>query len=295
MQKELSELETYLAVLSADTGWEIFIYDFYGLLRDGGPLTILRRDSWHNNAYCVALKQDQRLHRRCVNGRMGFLEKIREAEKPFTAVCLGGVGERIAPVRVGGVCVGGIGVCGLLGNCSERHLRTLAHRAGCTSSQLTALRHTHLMPPDFALIDRMDVYLSVMVRLFAAVAQKKRVLFSGDQKGVAWQYVQEAQRFIELSFTTDITAQAVADECHISLSYLQHLFLAYEGRGVYNEIMNRRFEQAKRLLLTTEKSIRQIALDSGFCDPDYFSAAFKKRIGCSPRAFRKGDGKGKTE
>lgn len=53
------------------------------------------------------------------------------------------------------------------------------------------------------------------------------------------------------------------------------------------EIVNRRtLLEAKRALCYTNQTIAEIAYGLGFIDPAYFSRAFTKYAGCSPRQFR---------
>jgi AraC-like DNA-binding protein len=40
------------------------------------------------------------------------------------------------------------------------------------------------------------------------------------------------------------------------------------------------------LLVTTEKSIKEIAISCGFHDTDYFYRVFKKRVGTTPGKYR---------
>ncbi|MCC5848549.1 MAG: substrate-binding domain-containing protein [Verrucomicrobia bacterium] len=58
------------------------------------------------------------------------------------------------------------------------------------------------------------------------------------------------------------------------------------GRTPEAEMRNIRMERARFLLMTTNKSVQEIAEDSGFQDSYYFSAAFKKANGLSPRNWR---------
>lgn len=52
-------------------------------------------------------------------------------------------------------------------------------------------------------------------------------------------------------------------------------------------IKNRVITEAKRLLLYTDNSIKEIAFDLGFNDPAYFSRFFTKATGQSPKQFKK--------
>ena len=48
-----------------------------------------------------------------------------------------------------------------------------------------------------------------------------------------------------------------------------------------------RLEQARKLLISTDLPLSQIAVDSGFCAPQHFSVQFKRSFGMSPLVWRK--------
>lgn len=54
-----------------------------------------------------------------------------------------------------------------------------------------------------------------------------------------------------------------------------------------DDLITKRLEEAKVLLISSSRSIEQIALDCGFNSVFYFSRLFKKRNGYSPSGFRK--------
>lgn len=47
-----------------------------------------------------------------------------------------------------------------------------------------------------------------------------------------------------------------------------------------------RIEEARRLLITTDLSIKEIMHHVGYNDPSHFSRDFKRAIGVSPRQYR---------
>ena len=95
------------------------------------------------------------------------------------------------------------------------------------------------------------------------------------------------KKYISKNYAEQITAHNVADACHVSVSYLQHLFAELLGHGIAEEIRLQRLEAAKEMLATTAYSVRYIALCCGFCSPDYFSTVFKRQLGITPLKYRK--------
>ena len=59
------------------------------------------------------------------------------------------------------------------------------------------------------------------------------------------------------------------------------------GTTIFGYIHNMRMTQAKRLLLGTSKSAKEIAFDIGYSSPQHFSNAFKKKFGMTPNSVRK--------
>jgi AraC-like DNA-binding protein len=58
------------------------------------------------------------------------------------------------------------------------------------------------------------------------------------------------------------------------------------GITPWQYIIQRKITLAKELLHNRNKTIKQIAYETGFRSPDYFSTAFKRLTGCNPQNFR---------
>lgn len=58
------------------------------------------------------------------------------------------------------------------------------------------------------------------------------------------------------------------------------------GTTVFGMVADVKLMQAKEMLLSGEKNISEISLDTGYKNPTHFSAAFKKRFGVSPSKYR---------
>jgi AraC family transcriptional regulator, transcriptional activator of pobA len=78
-----------------------------------------------------------------------------------------------------------------------------------------------------------------------------------------------------------------SDQLRLSPNYLSDLLSKYTGKTTQEHIHLQLVEQAKSLLLNTDKSISEVAYDLGFEHPSHFTKIFKAKTGVSPKDFRK--------
>ncbi|MCB0646631.1 MAG: substrate-binding domain-containing protein [Saprospiraceae bacterium] len=76
-------------------------------------------------------------------------------------------------------------------------------------------------------------------------------------------------------------------EVNLSRSQLYRKTKSLLGENISDFIQNKRLNKAEYLLTTTAKTISEIAYESGFASPDYFSTVFKQKYNLSPSQFRK--------
>ncbi|MCB0735557.1 MAG: helix-turn-helix transcriptional regulator [Flavobacteriales bacterium] len=82
------------------------------------------------------------------------------------------------------------------------------------------------------------------------------------------------------------TIQYLAEECHLSPSYLSDLLKKETGRSAKDHINDFLVEKAKNLLLSSDDSVSEIAYSLGFNYPHYFTRLFKAKTGYTPVEFR---------
>jgi len=72
----------------------------------------------------------------------------------------------------------------------------------------------------------------------------------------------------------------------VSLYELRRIVHDRLGCSVKEYVDKTRIDTAQMFLANSRASVKQVALKTGYSDPAYFSRAFTKRVGMSPRAFR---------
>lgn len=99
--------------------------------------------------------------------------------------------------------------------------------------------------------------------------------------------IQQAKQYINIHYADEtISLQKVADFIHVTPPYLSNLFKTETGKNYTEYIFDCRMNKARQLLLDTQKTITEIAIDTGFANPNYFSSCFRKEFGLSPKQFR---------
>ena len=73
---------------------------------------------------------------------------------------------------------------------------------------------------------------------------------------------------------------------YISPGHLNHIVKQQTGKQAIGLIQEKKILEAKRLLLHSKNSIKEIAYQIGFEDPAYFNRFFKRWNGVTPLAFR---------
>ena len=91
---------------------------------------------------------------------------------------------------------------------------------------------------------------------------------------------------VEVHFKTKHTVAEYADLMNKPAKSLTNLFANHIEKSPLKIIQDRIFLEAKRILLNSEKSIKETAFELGFEDIQSFSRFFKNKQGVSPKEFR---------
>jgi AraC family transcriptional regulator len=101
----------------------------------------------------------------------------------------------------------------------------------------------------------------------------------------AWR-AQKVTTYIENHLSGTIRVRDLAHLVGLSNSYFCHAFKRRYGLTVHVYLTCRRIETAQRLMLATNESLSEIALNCGMSDQAHFTRAFRRIVGETPNRWR---------
>ena len=125
---------------------------------------------------------------------------------------------------------------------------------------------------------------SLCLRLQEVAENFMTTMFYEQDKGNL--YIRRALRYMTDHYSEHLTLALVAEYVQLSPSYFSTLFSQVVGLSFRDQLCRIRIEESKRLLLSTDYSLANIAVAVGFPDQSYFCKAFKRIVGLTPGKFR---------
>lgn len=105
-----------------------------------------------------------------------------------------------------------------------------------------------------------------------------------DQKNL--QAIQKAAEYIRKNYRNKITIEDIAQVVYLSPCYVSRIFKQGLGCTLMEYLTQVRVEEAKTMLKNPKYNVMQVAEESGFEDPAYFTRVFKKLEGITPSRYK---------
>jgi AraC-like DNA-binding protein len=130
-----------------------------------------------------------------------------------------------------------------------------------------------------------ELEVEARLRRLAAKRQQKTAPRSAEHK--ARRQVEAITTFLADNNKDDISTADIGQAVSLHPNYAMTLFRRECGMSIWQYLIRLRLSHAQLMLLTTDKTVLAIALESGFGSLARFYAAFTRECGISPGEFRK--------
>jgi AraC-like DNA-binding protein len=140
--------------------------------------------------------------------------------------------------------------------------------------------------PHLIAADTLEILAAVSA---AAESEPAELIARGPQDVVTVKdrIVAEAMRLIWQQSHRPMTIDGLAKQLPITRRSLERRFRAAVGHGIHEEIVRCRLERAKRLLLATDLSLKEVSSAAGFSNADSLGRAFRHAEGVTPLEYRR--------
>ena len=109
-------------------------------------------------------------------------------------------------------------------------------------------------------------------------------------RNIAIDYVYNPREDIKVNFS-----DYLSEKLNHDYNYLSTLFSSHEGTTLEKYLINLKIERVKELLVYDEKTLSEIAFETGYSSVAHLSGQFKKVTGLTPSHFKEiGENKRKT-
>lgn len=297
MSNPYQNITNYLHFLSRRYNVKINIKDFFGFIPINKELDeALRPFLAHTNPFCMYIKSETQSYHTCLRMIRKMYSKFENGDyEYFFWVCHAGLMEYVIPIRYEQDLLGSINAGFFQSDPETTQARI---RSACLGSRLlqfeTAYRlyEQYITAPDIAIEDLLPQlnllaeYLSHTYGILCKTHPTSTNIFRYHNSNEDM-ILSHAVKYIQQNSSQRITVNELADFCHCSTSYLSRIFKKRTSVNINTYINKVRIELSKNHLMNSTNSIAEIAITTGFDDPNYYSRVFTKMIGISPTEFRR--------
>ena len=265
-------MENLITHFSQISGMEITLLD--------DKLRTLYSQKSPSGAFCAEIHKSAKCLKLCQQSDEECTERAKNQGAPVHFTCPFGIKEVVVPiVRNDKVIAYLLCSMGLSPDCSdERPIKAAV-------SEFPSVNQTALKSAVSRLARLSGQQVECYLDLLSAIATHLSV--NGEFSEQAPTVGELVKNFINANLSRKITLADLSYHIHYSKATLTQHFKKEFGISIVDYMTKKRIELSKKLLLSTDKPLCEIAALCGFDDTEYFSRTFKRFNALPPGAWRK--------
>lgn len=227
--------------------------------------------------YCRNIQALKNGHCKCIASDKELFLKCAKSRKTEVHVCHAGLVDIAVPIILEENIVGFL----LLGQMKD-------NKPFCEIEKLTKDLNPNLSELE-ELYKQLPVFEPKKIDSIVNVAEilAKYLLLENSLFSTYGFSVASATDYINNNLQNHLTVEKISRKSGVSKNTLYREFKKEFNMSVFEYIIKKRIEKAESLLLKTNLSVEEIAVQTGFSTSSYFGSVFKKEKGVSPLKYRK--------
>lgn len=135
--------------------------------------------------------------------------------------------------------------------------------------------------------DKIIMYSLVLELIYVLSSDSQKQLYRDRMKNNNYEIIEKVINYIKENLDSDLSLEAISKYASLSPIYFHNCFKASTGKTLHEYVEEQRIKKANNLLVTTDWTLTRISNECGFSSQSYFSYAFKRKMGMTPREYAK--------
>lgn len=127
----------------------------------------------------------------------------------------------------------------------------------------------------------------VLELIHTLINDSKKLLSHERVKRSNYKAIESTIKYVRENLTSDLSLEVMARRAGFTPVHFHNVFKASTGKTLREYVEEQRVKKAASLLITTDDTLARIAYECGFSSQSYFSYAFKRKMGKTPREYAK--------
>jgi AraC-like DNA-binding protein len=277
----MSEIVNYIDFLIEKYNLKITLHDNVGILNKYYNNLVCY--NIHTNEFCLTIKGNVKAWQKCQYKQKEIFRKCTETIS--FGMCYAGVEEFVIPVNKCGF----ISVSGYRKNIKKglQRIDNLCEKYNLNKDEVLA-SYSKLSnnPPDIEFIKTVTMPIKRMLELaYMYVLEEQEGIIIGQTTNK--NIYDKILAYLNANYNKKVSLQEISKFCYCSASYVSHIFKNKNGKTIKGYTNLLRINKAKKLLVSTNLPVKEIAYLVGFEDSNYFTNIFRLEYGESPIKYRK--------
>jgi AraC-like DNA-binding protein len=239
------------------------------------------RKNNENTHYCLYIQENRSNVIKCGNDSIFYKKKAKQERKTIIYSCHAGLCETVTPIILDNTVVGYI----MLGKFIDEDnyystiekVKETAKRYNLDENKLLSLYEK------LPIISTKHLHSAInILQLCITQILEKHFI---KVKNLA--LIEEIHTYVLNNLSSPLFIEDICEKFYINRQKLHTLFKKHFNDSVKHFIITQRIEQAKKLLLESDKNVSEIAEIVGFDNYNYFIRIFKNIVGLPPLQYKK--------
>ena len=131
----------------------------------------------------------------------------------------------------------------------------------------------------------LEIFLINLLRFYTETESGNEIFLPSDR--LSSKPVDEVMKVLKANVSSTLSIDEICAQTSYGRAYLFRVFKAETGKSIIEYFLELKIEKAKQYILEGKLTVKEIAAELSFNEPNYFTKTFKRITGITPSTYKK--------